>query len=192
MSDRIQTMYSQPVLYESIGFDDITKMMEYGKLIGKNYEGVEVLGQGKSKLNLHDAHNTIFGETIEARKARRDKFFPDPLPVKPVAPNPLSTTFGFMINIGTSLSDPFKVTDHNITIPNISLLKPTSKNIILQTTTMLDNGSYHDQLTSNIRWYNFEGDILKISFTTFRANNEGWGLHVKVHLLVIIFEKDIL
>ncbi|MCY7362719.1 MAG: hypothetical protein LH629_11740 [Ignavibacteria bacterium] len=45
MSDRVQTMYSQPVLYESIGFDDITKMMEYGKLIGKNYEGIEVLGQ---------------------------------------------------------------------------------------------------------------------------------------------------
>jgi hypothetical protein len=187
-SDRQATMYSPTDLYDFVGFSSIEKMLEYGRLLGKNYEGPVNPQTGTHNLhNLHDAHKTLFDEELEARRQRRDKFFPDPVPLPP---NPKSTSFGFLLDIDDSTSS-FKTTDHNITIPNISLLKPTEKNTILQVSTIIGSQNYHDQLTTNIRWFDFQGDTLRISFTTFRANEEGWGLHCKVHLLLIVFEKDL-
>jgi hypothetical protein len=62
MSDRIETMHSPDELYKKIGFSSIEKMIEYGHLIGKNYEGVHVPTIGINTRNMHDAHKKIFDE----------------------------------------------------------------------------------------------------------------------------------
>lgn len=141
--------------------------------------------------NIHEAHKAIFDEELEARMIRVNKFFPDPVPVI-VIPNPKVYTFGFILYIGPSLQSSFKVNDFVFSVTNLNLLKPTNNNTVLQITLLLEDQGYHDEIYSNIRWYRFENDTIRLSTNTVRTTNEGWGLHVKAHLLLTIFENDVL
>ncbi len=180
MTDRLRFQYPPEELYKKIGFESIDKMIEYGNLINKPYQG----------LNIHDAHKTIFGNELEGHRNRRSKFFPDVIIIPPKPPNPKVSTFGFKLDIGTS-TESFKVNDYVLSVRNLNLLKPTNNNSILQITAILESEQYHDQIYTTIRWYRFEGDKLRISTNTVRTTNEGWGLHVKAHLLVTIFENNL-
>jgi hypothetical protein len=182
MTDRLRFQYPPEELYKKIGFESIDKMIEYGNFINKPYQG----------LNIHDAHKTIFGNELEGHRNRRSMFFPEPIISPPVIPNPKTTTFGFILNIGTSPESSFKVNDYVFSLTNLNLLKPTNDNTILQITPILETEVYHDQIYSNIRWCRFKNDTIRISTNTIRTTNEGWGLHVKAHLLLTIFENSIL
>jgi hypothetical protein len=185
-------MYSPEELYDLIGFSSIERMIEYGRSIGKNYEGFNVPGVGINMHNIHHAHMAIFNETMENKIQRRKKFFPerDPIvqPVKP--PNPKITTFAFILQIGPSTNS-FKINDYVFTVTNLNLLKPSQNNTNLQITALLESEQYHDQIYTIIRWYRFENDNIRLSTNTVRTSNEGWGLHVKAHLLLNVFEENV-
>jgi hypothetical protein len=191
MSDRIETMHSPDELYKKIGFSSIEKMIEYGRLIGKNYEGIQVHTIGINTRNMHDAHKKIFAEELEDKVNRRNKFFPEPVPVPVLPPNPKVTTFGFILLIGTSEGPCTKTTEHKITIPNISMLRPTINNTLISITIYIQSQTYHDQIFANIRHYSWNGDELTLGLTSVRSNNEGWWLQAKAHVLLNIFEGNI-
>jgi hypothetical protein len=164
--------------YERIGFKNLADLKAYGNLLGKSYTGD----------SFEDAHMAIFNESIDDKLKRTDRLFVTKL--KYVNPE----IYNFTVDIGQSDTS---VKESTFIIPFQFKVKYAT----FQLTPILDTAGSHDPLFMNVRNYSITDNMITISIGTFRPavsgntakENEikGWGIEVKAHLQVSIFESEI-
>ncbi|HMC84052.1 MAG TPA: hypothetical protein VKI61_00940 [Chitinophagaceae bacterium] len=184
-TDRQNFMYTPADLYEKIGFTNIDRMKDYGQLIGKPYTNTD------ASLNIHLAHEAVFGENLDARYMRREALV-DGLKPKTKASIDYKPPklFAYTLDIGSSAQTKGVIKEFTLTLP----IKPKSAgHVNLQVTPVLHNvkHNYHDQIFLNIPYFEITDRVLKVSVAAIRSNNEWWGLWIQGHLLVSIFEEEI-
>jgi len=103
--------------------------------------------------------------------------------------------YGFILNIGSS-STSQKTTTHSVKLPLHKNL--TYKKINLQLTLIQETHHHNDELFASIKKYSFENvptlnSFIMIVVDSHRSSKElGWGLHLKAHLLITIFETEMI
>ena len=97
--------------------------------------------------------------------------------------------YGFILHIGSSLSKTQKATTFNVPItPQMNL---SYRKISLQLTLIQETYQWNDDLFASIRNYVVvNNSMLKITVDTHRSNSTVWGLHLKAHLLISIYETE--
>lgn len=99
--------------------------------------------------------------------------------------------YGFILGIGSSPSNQ-KTTQHDIRLPPHKGL--SYKKVNLQITAVQETYFHHDDLFCSIKNYE-AGDFgqwssIVIRVDTHSAKGSHWGLHLKAHLLITVFEND--
>jgi hypothetical protein len=97
--------------------------------------------------------------------------------------------YGFMLDIGHSLSGSMKVAAFKIPMSRTAYGLDRNR-VNLQITPILYSDFYTDQIYMNITNFTIDplDDSITVKVLAVRSSNEGWGLHLQAHLLVTIFE----
>jgi hypothetical protein len=106
----------------------------------------------------------------------------------PIIPIPAVRIFGFQLTVPPSDKN-WRADNFNMTIKDLRNLKPTKNNTIVQITPVLETEFYHDGIFCNIRQYAFLEDKFMIDINTCRSDDSHWGLHLKIHLTLFVFEN---
>ena len=102
--------------------------------------------------------------------------------------------YGFILNIGTSASYR-KTTSHSVKLPfyqNISY-----KKINLQLTSIRETRAFDEDIYCNVKMYTFENipnmsTMMMVIVDTHIYNGQNWALNIKAHLLITVFDTEML